>query len=33
LLTELFYGICAEAKARREKAMPLINDDLSRGPD
>jgi hypothetical protein len=26
LLTEFFYGISAEAKARRDKAMPLIND-------
>jgi hypothetical protein len=33
LHTEFFYGISAEAKARRDKAMPLINDDPSRVPD
>jgi len=31
LLTEFFYGISAEAKARRDKAMPLINDPLCTG--
>jgi len=33
LLTEFFYGISAEAKARRDRAMPLINEDPSRVPD
>jgi hypothetical protein len=32
-LTEFFYGTSAEAKARRDKAMPLINDDPTRIPD
>ena len=32
-LTEFFYGTSAEAKARRDKAMPLINDDPARIPD
>jgi hypothetical protein len=31
LLTEFFYGISAEAKARRDKAMPLINDPVCTG--
>jgi menaquinone-9 beta-reductase len=33
LLTEFFFGISAEAETRRNKALPLINDDPSRVPD
>ncbi|MGD0289864.1 MAG: FAD-dependent monooxygenase [Candidatus Binataceae bacterium] len=32
-LTEFFYGISTEAKARRAKALPLIDDDPTRIPD
>jgi hypothetical protein len=32
-LTEFFFGISDEAKARRAKALPLINDDPTRIPD
>jgi menaquinone-9 beta-reductase len=33
LLTEFFYGTSSDARARRAKAMPLINEDPSRVPD
>lgn len=32
-LTEFFYETSGEAKARRDKALPLINDDPTRIPD
>lgn len=33
LLTEFFYGTSGEARARRDRAMPLIMEDPSRLPD
>jgi hypothetical protein len=33
LLTEFFYGTSAEARARRDRAMPLIIADPDRVPD